>query len=121
MNRIKFKAKCPYCGFENIVEVKEGITPKWCSNCSKEIKYTEIEERREIMGSLSEQLEELTNLGISSENYSIVKELLLKMIDAEINEITKYKKDLESGKFDSEEHFDKGFAIMECNTIIFFL
>ncbi len=41
MKKIKYTAKCPYCGFDNNVEAKEGFTPKWCASCSKEIVYKE--------------------------------------------------------------------------------
>lgn len=53
------------------------------------------------------------------------KELLLKMIDIEINQIEKYKKDLESGALDNEisqfENFDKDLAKLEFNILIYYL
>lgn len=41
MQKIKWSAKCPHCGFNNSIEVKEGFIPKWCASCSKEIEYKE--------------------------------------------------------------------------------
>ncbi|MFA1706476.1 hypothetical protein [Clostridioides difficile] len=35
-SRVKYFCKCPYCGFDNEVEVKKGLKPKICCICTKE-------------------------------------------------------------------------------------
>jgi len=42
--RVKYFSKCSYCGFNNKVEVKQGLEPKICCSCRKEIEYEKLEQ-----------------------------------------------------------------------------
>ncbi|HGM3989502.1 TPA: hypothetical protein ACKO2U_003731 [Clostridioides difficile] len=44
-SRVKYFCKCPYCKFDNEVEVKKGLKPKICCICTKEVEYEKLEQQ----------------------------------------------------------------------------